>query len=64
MMTPCQTGKGGTRRGLTARKHGRADYANHADREAKQELSSIVSVRLFLPADLKVRRYFLNNGCT
>jgi len=63
-MTPRKPGKGGARWGLTARKHGRADYANRTDREAKQELSSIVSVRLFLPADLKVRRYFFNNGCT
>jgi hypothetical protein len=45
-MTPRKPGKGGARWGLTARKHGRADYANRTDREAKQELSSIVSVRL------------------
>ena len=28
----------------TTHEHGRADYANRAEREAKQELSSIVSI--------------------
>jgi hypothetical protein len=44
MMTPGKIGAGRARWGLTARKRGRADYANRADREAKQELSSIVSI--------------------
>jgi hypothetical protein len=43
--------------------HGRADYEKRADRDAKPQLSSIVSVRL-RAADLKVRLYFFKSGCT
>jgi hypothetical protein len=48
-------GKGGARWGLTAREHGRADYANRTDREAKQELSSIVANPLRLAVASFVR---------